>query len=254
MHWRCDKRGQAEKTRNNRAVRANVDGHQTGVHRAAWSSVTTVADGLEGTYEKREAMAVINQADYLEIQRVIHDWAIFRDSLQFDRLLELWHEDGMMMTTWSQVPAAEFVRLSRDGAARGVRVQHLLGGCHIEIVGERAVAQTKTTIIQRGLIDGVLCDAVCISRFYDLFERRADVWKIVFRQPIYESDRLDPVHPGAALVLEAKLLESFPEGYRYLGYLQTKLGMTVKRDMPGLVGPEVEALYTRGAGWLRGCD
>jgi len=209
---------------------------------------------LEGTYEEQEPMTAIDQADFFEIQRVINDWVIFRDSLQFDRLLALWHEDGLMMTTWSQVPAAEFVRLSRDGASRGVRVQHLLGGCHIEIAGERAVAQTKTTITQRGLIDGVLCDAVCISRFYDLFERRGGAWKIVFRQPIYESDRLDPVHPGAALVLEAKLLESFPEGYRYLGYLQTKLGMTVKRDMPGLIGPEVEALYKRGEEWLSACD
>jgi hypothetical protein len=26
----------------------------------------------------------------------------------------------------------------------------------------------------------------------------------------------------------------------------------VKRDMPGLKGPEVEALYARGAAWLAG--
>ena len=29
-------------------------------------------------------------------------------------------------------------------------------------------------------------------------------------------------------------------------------GYTVKRDMPGLKGPEVEALYARGAAWLQG--
>ena len=195
-------------------------------------------------------MSGIDQADFFGIQRVINDWVIFRDSLQFDRLLSLWHDDGLMMTTWSQVTAAEFVRLSKEATERGLRVQHLLGGCHIDIAGERAVAQTKTTIAQRGLVDGVLCDAVCISRFYDLFERRAGEWKIVFRQPIYESDRLDPVHPGTTPVLEPELLASFPEGYRYLGYLQTKLGMTVKRNMPGLVGPEVNALYARGEAWL----
>ena len=195
-------------------------------------------------------MTAVDEAHFYKIQRVINDWVIFRDSLQFDRLLSLWHDDGLMMTTWSQVSAAEFVRLSREGAARGIRVQHLLGGCHIDIVGERAVAQTKTTIAQRALVHGVLCDAVCTSRFYDLFECREGAWKIVFRQPIYESDRLDPVHPGTAPVLETELLESFPEGYRYLAYLQTKLGMTVKRDMPGLVGPEVDALYKRGEAWL----
>ena len=192
-----------------------------------------------------------DQADFLKIQRVINDWVIFRDSLQFDRLLALWHVDGVMMTTWSQVSAADFVRLSREAVARGTQVQHVLGGSHVDIVGNRAVAQTKTTIVQRGSVDGVLCDAVCYSRFYDLFECRSGEWKIVFRQPIYERDRLDPVEPGAAVVLDAELLSGFPEGYRHLAYLQTKLGMTVKRDMPGLSGPEVEALYARGEAWLR---
>jgi len=64
------------------------------------------------------------------------------------------------VTTRSPVTAAEFVRLSKEGVERGIRVQHLLGGCHIDIVGKRAVAQTKTTIMERGMVDGVLCDAV----------------------------------------------------------------------------------------------
>jgi hypothetical protein len=38
--------------------------------------------------------------------------------------------------------------------------------------------------------------------------------------------------------------------YRHLAYLQSRIGYAVKADMPGLVGPEVEALYARGAGWL----
>ena len=41
-------------------------------------------------------------------------------------------------------------------------------------------------------------------------------------------------------------------GYRHLAYIQTVIGYDVKPDMPGLTGPEVEALYDRGARWLRG--
>jgi hypothetical protein len=37
-----------------------------------------------------------------------------------------------------------------------------------------------------------------------------------------------------------------------LAYLQSEIGYPVKMDMPGLVGPEVEKLYARGAGWLAG--
>jgi hypothetical protein len=101
-------------------------------------------------------------------------------------------------------------------------------------------------------VDGVVCDVVCTGRFYDLFERRAGRWGLVLRQPVYERDRLDPVDPAAALVLDPELLARFPEGYRHLAYLQTRIGYDVKADMPGLTGPEVEALYARGAEWLRG--
>jgi hypothetical protein len=74
----------------------------------------------------------------------------------------------------------------------------------------------------------------------------------VLRQPIYEKDRMDPVDPSARLTLDAALLARFPEGYRHLAYLQTAIGFTVKPDMPGLRGAEVETLYARGAAWLVG--
>ena len=74
----------------------------------------------------------------------------------------------------------------------------------------------------------------------------------MLRQPIYEKDRLDPVDPAAKLTLDPKLLKQFPEGYRHLAYLQARIGYKVKTDMPGLDGPEVEALYARGAAWLKG--
>jgi hypothetical protein len=48
------------------------------------------------------------------------------------------------------------------------------------------------------------------------------------------------------------VLDRFPVGYRHLAYLQAALGYDVKTDMPGLDGPEVEALYRDGATWLSG--
>lgn len=108
------------------------------------------------------------------------------------------------------------------------------------------------TISQRGEIEGVLVDVLCTGRFYDFLEKRQGRGGIVLRQPIYEKDRMDPATPGALLRLDPALLEQFPAGYRHLAYLQTRIGFVVKRDMPGLRGPEVEALYARGAAWLRG--
>ena len=96
------------------------------------------------------------------------------------------------------------------------------------------------------------CDVVCTGRFYDFLENRGGRWGIVLRQPIYEQDRMAPVDPSATLKLDAERLASFPAGYRHLAYLQSGLGLQVKRDMPGLKGPEVEALYASGARWLAG--
>jgi hypothetical protein len=75
---------------------------------------------------------------------------------------------------------------------------------------------------------------------------------MVLRQPIYEKDRIDPVDPAARLELDKALLSSFPEGYRHLAYLQSRVGYEVKKDMPGLDGSEVERLYARGRAWLDG--
>ena len=61
-----------------------------------------------------------------------------------------------------------------------------------------------------------------------------------------------PVIRRPRLELDQDLLARFPEGYRHLAYLQTRIGYAVKRDMPGLTGPEVDDLYRRGAAWLAG--
>ncbi len=200
-------------------------------------------------------------SDQLAIREVIENWVLWRDAGEWDRFRGVWHDDGYMMAThddgymmatWFQGPAAEFIRVSREGWDRGVSILHFLGGVSIDLAGDRAIAQTKMTISQRATVHDVLCDVVCTGRFYDFFEKRAGRWAIVLRQPIYEKDRIDPVDPSKILMLDARLLQQFPEGYRHLAYLQSGIGYAVKKDMPGLKGPEVEALYARGRRWLAG--
>jgi len=189
-------------------------------------------------------------------QRIIRDlvekWVVWRDARMWDRFRTVWHPDGRMMATWTQGGYEHFIRVSEEGYAKGVRILHFLGGNAVEVEGTRAISQTKMTIAQRAVVEGVLCDVVCTGRFYDFFEKREERWGLVLRQPIYEKDRIDVVEPGARLVLDKDLLAEFPEGYRHLAYLQTRIGYTVKRNMPGLDGPEVEALYREGVAWLGG--
>jgi hypothetical protein len=191
-------------------------------------------------------------ADKLTIRELVENWAVWRDARLWDRFRTVWHPEGRMMATWFQGTFEEFITGNQEGWSRGVRILHFLGGSSIDVAGNRAIAQTKMTISQRAPVDGVVCDVVCTGRFYDFFEKRDGRWGMVLKRLVYEKDRLDPVDPAAKLALDQELLNSFPEGYRHLAYLQTKIGYKVKKDMAGLDGPDLDALYAQGARWLAG--
>lgn len=192
--------------------------------------------------------------DELYIRQTVERWAVWRDAGDWERFATVWHPDGVMMATWFQGHHKDFIRVTQEGWKKGVSILHFLGGSAIEINGDRAIAQTKMTISQRGDVEGVMCDVVCTGRFYDFMVRHEGQWKVLHRQPIYEKDRIDPVDPAAQLKLDQAALASMPAGYRHLAYIQTRIGYNVKMDMPMLTGPEVDNLYHRGANWLAGGD
>ncbi|WP_427913467.1 nuclear transport factor 2 family protein [Ramlibacter sp. MMS24-I3-19] len=194
--------------------------------------------------------------DKLLIREMVERWAVWRDAGDWERFATVWHPDGVMMATWFQGSFRDFIRVTQEGWSKGVSILHFLGGSAIDVAGDRAIAQTKMTISQRGVVEGtagpVLCDVVCTGRFHDFVIRHEGEWKLIHRQPIYEKDRIDPVDPSAVLKLDAQALAAFPEGYRHLAYIQTRIGYKVKLDMPMLKGPVVEELYRRGERWLKG--
>ena len=192
--------------------------------------------------------------DKLAIREIVENWVLYRDAGDWERFATVWHEDGWMTATWFQGPATEFIEASRKLFDQGANILHQLGGWTCDIVGQRAISQVKMTINQRAMVHGFRVDVVCFGRFYDFFEKRDGRWGIVRRQPIYEKDRLDPVDPSVTLNLDMDLYIRFPEGYRFLAYLQSKNGMTVKEDLPGLRGAAVEKLYAEGRAWLAGSE
>ncbi len=188
------------------------------------------------------------------IRDCLENWAIWRDIGDFERLRTCFHDDGRMNATWFQGTPDEFVARARGAFARGSMSTHALGGMSIDVVGARAVAQTRVTLRIRDMLEGVPHDITCIGRFYDLLEKRAGRWAICERRLTYEMDRADPVNFGTSAVLDQALLDSFPPGYRYLAYAQTRQGHAVYRDLPGVRGPEAEALYAKGKSWLAGAS
>lgn len=193
--------------------------------------------------------------DKRQLHELVDNWALFSDSGNWQRFADCWHEDGFMCATWFQAPCADFIAARRKGFDNGVSIIHFHGGFTCDIAGARAVTQTRMTISQRAQVERVLVDVVCTGRFYDFHEKRSGRWGMVRRQPIYEKDRMDAVDPEAQLRLDATLLQQFPEGYRHLAYLQTKIGYKVaKGGLPGLKGPEIEKLYAEGTAWLGGAS
>ena len=167
------------------------------------------------------------------IRELVENWVVWRDAGDWERFRTVWHDDGRMMATWFQGPADEFIRVSREGFERGVRILHFLGGSSVDVAGDRAIAQTKMTITQRAPVHGIECDVVCTGRFYDFLERRDGRWGLVLRQPIYEQDRIGPVDPAARLELDRAALERYP------------VGLPPSRVPPGAAGLHREAGHAR---------
>jgi hypothetical protein len=105
-------------------------------------------------------MSVWNeQVERLAIRELLENWVVWRDAGDWDRFKTIWHEDGRMMATWFQGAADDFIRVSREGFERGVRIVHFLGGISIDLAGPRAIGQAKMTINQRAMVEGIECDA-----------------------------------------------------------------------------------------------
>ena len=94
--------------------------------------------------------------DRLLIRELVENWVVWRDAGDWDRFATVWHDDGFMMATWFQGPAADFIRVSREGFERGVNILHFLGGNSVDVAGDRAISQTKMTISQRADVHGVV--------------------------------------------------------------------------------------------------
>ena len=186
----------------------------------------------------------------LAIGEVIQQWALARDSGDWERLRATVHADATMTATWFHGPFEAFIEAAQASWRKGSKSQHVLGGTMVELNGARALAQTRMTIMVRGMLDAIEVDVACHGRFFDRMEKREGVWRIARRGVIYEKDRIDPVDPAAKLVLDRELLARFPDGYRHLAYLQTRSGATVNPNLPTARGEALDALLAEAKVWL----
>jgi SnoaL-like domain len=183
------------------------------------------------------------------IRNAIAEWALARDTGQWEKLRSLYAPGATMQTTWFEGSADEFVERSAKGFGRSAKAQHLVGASVIDLCGTRAIAETRIVLLLRAALGQIQVDVTCYGRFVDFFERHKSKWRICKRVPVYEKDRIDPVNP-AELDIDREVLSQFAEGYRHLAYVQSRAGANVTKGLiePGSV--EERNLYREGAEWL----
>ena len=188
--------------------------------------------------------------DKLALYDVVQSWALYRDTGDWDGLKSVLHPDAHMTATWFDGPFTEFITAVQASWRKGSKSQHFLGGSVAQIVGNKAIAQTRMTIMVRGALEGQEVDVSCVGRFYDRVVKVGGDWKILKRNVIYEKDRMDLVNPGALLELDTNKLSQFPEGYRHLAYLQTSHGAQVSTHLATAHGEAFERLVQDAQAWL----
>ena len=191
-----------------------------------------------------------------EIGQMIRCWALWRDTRQWDLLRTCYVPGARLRTTWMEGTAEEFIEASIRSAANPAAplAQHALGGTTVQLNGDRALAETRMTLLLRASIDGVGVDITAWGRFVDRCRHTDHGWQIERRDPVHEKDRLDPIDPDARIVLDSTRLNALPRAYRHIAYVQSSGGARITPDLIEHNSPEQAALYEANARWLSGAS
>ena len=65
------------------------------------------------------------EAEKRALRELIVNWVIWRDAGWWEKFRTVWHDDGVMMATWFQGTADEFIQVSKEGWEKGVMIRPL---------------------------------------------------------------------------------------------------------------------------------
>jgi hypothetical protein len=197
-------------------------------------------------------------SDVTQIRDLIERWVVYRDAFLWDEFRKVWHEDGIMIATWSQSTYEEFINNTEMGrSTNNLWYMHILGGSGIRVCETRAVSITKMIITQRINLHGADCDVQCYARHYDFWEKRNGRWGLVRRETICDKDQILPLPPGKMPELDPDILNEYPEEYKHFAYAIRYNGYPCSADVPRYSGQfeqnsSLSQLYARGDSWLNG--
>jgi len=183
--------------------------------------------------------------DRQDIADLMTGW-IHRDLAEWDQLLELFHDDGIIEVTWFEGLFGEFVKGSQKMGNSGFSTKHVIGSPVITFNGDRAIVETNAIIIGENASLGLGCNGH--NRFYDLVEKRDGVWRIVKRQSIYDMGNF--TFPVGVVDIDQTTVAKYPREYAALAYLLEKSGFPVKRVFATKFSQQEQEMKAKGKQWL----
>lgn len=181
-------------------------------------------------------------------------WA--RDVQDWESLEKSYYPESRIFLSWFDGPAAEFVAASKAMAAvAGGHAVHDLGPTLVELVGDRALADTRCAILFRRHFEGVECDMTAYCRHVSRVEKRDGRWRLRSLVGVYEKNTIVPVIPGKAPALDLDRLATYRRSYDFQCYHRAQGGHPVNDDRPGVDRPDlIAALVEADRAWLAGGD
>ena len=203
--------------------------------------------------EDKRSQEVIDKNEIMEIA-TISRWC--RDSGDSTGMLECFHSDAQVETSWFSGSREEWVRESGKMMAghdpKDVQ-RHIMGNPHVTLKGDRAIGEYTIILYQRRTLDGYEFDLTTWSVSLDFFEKRDGVWRISRRGTIYEKDRMEPYNPAEVPNSYFRRLDlsRYPHVLRYHCYRNER--SSGRPPSPSLVfrgTPEEEAIRKDAEKWL----
>lgn len=194
---------------------------------------------------------IMQMLEKQKIAQVISDWAFYRDQRDFDRLQTCFHPDARIKVSFFSGSADKFIQ--RIKKSKKMNLQHLTGNIRVVVKGDRAIAESQTTLLMRVNIFDIEADITCYLRFIDFVEKRDMTWRILYRVAIYEKDTICTVNPSDRLDL--KNLAFYPPSSRHLCfYMDYAKGIsgTSSFSVTEANTKAEKDIYEKGKEWLAG--
>jgi hypothetical protein len=206
------------------------------------------------TREHARLQAVLDKAEILEVLTIA---LCARDTPDWDRLVQCFHPDARVTTSWFDGTAREFAVQSKrmmEGHHPSDTQRHMMANPVVTLKGGRAVVEFYLTLYQGRTLDGYEFDLQTWSVSLNFFQRHEGSWRIMRRMNIYEKERMDPHTPGSVpqSYFDGLDLSRYPQAVKFHCYRNERSSGHAPKNLILKGSPQEAAARKEAEAWLAG--